>query len=200
MENNIKIERKGERFLSFFKKYGYFIVAGFVVVAITLSVILTSLIKVDDVIDDTTDDVNAGAITFVNPLSNCSILVDYSIDKLIYNKTMGWFETHLGIDLVSEDSTDVLATCAGEVKNVYTNSLEGTVVVIEHKDGYATLYGSLKDDVTVKVGDKVVAGQKIGTYSNSASRESSLGSHLYFEILKDGSKVDPNNYLDIGDK
>lgn len=199
MENNIKIERKGEKFLKFFKKYGYFIVAGLVVVAITLSVILTSLVKIDDVTDNT-DDVNAGAITFINPLNECSVLVDYSIDKLIYNQTMGWFETHSGIDLVSEDSTDVFVTCAGKVKNIYTNTLEGTVIVIEHNDEYSTLYGSLNEDVDVEIGDEVISGQKIGTYSNSAGNASSLGPHLYFEILKDESKVDPNDYLDIGDK
>ncbi|MDD4110312.1 MAG: M23 family metallopeptidase [Clostridia bacterium] len=199
MENNIKIERRGEKILKFFKKYGYFIAAGLVVVAITLFVILTSMVP-DEVIDDNVDDVNAGAITFINPLQDGTILVDYSIDKLIYNQTMGWFETHSGIDFVSEDSTDVLASCAGTVTNVYTNSLEGTVVKIKHDDQYSTLYGSLNENVTVEIGDKVTAGQKIGTYSNSAGNESSIGEHLYFELIKDDEKVNPNDYLDLGDK
>ncbi|NLE03387.1 MAG: M23 family metallopeptidase [Crenarchaeota archaeon] len=199
MENNIKMERKGEKLISFFKKYGYFIVAGLIVSAITLTVLLTTLnVPIHE--EEKPIDTGTDTITFINPLLDCTILNDYSIDKLVYNSTLGWLETHSGIDLASTTSTDVLATCAGKVSEVYTNSLQGTVVIIKHADKYSTLYGSLGTDVTVKVGDNVIAGQKIGTISTTAGNESLLGAHLHFELLKDNSGINPNDYLDLGTK
>ena len=47
---------------------------------------------------------------------------------------------------------------------------------------------------------KVNAGQKIGTMSESASDEVLTGAHLHFELLKDGQKVDPANYLTLENK
>lgn len=200
MENNIKMERRGEKLINFFKKYGYFIVAGLVVAAITLTVLLTTLkapiIEEEPPIIDT----GTGTITFKNPLLDCTVLNDYSIDKLVYNSTLGWLETHSGIDLTSTTSTDVLAACAGKVSEIYTNSLEGTVIVIKHDGKYSTLYGSLNENVAVSVGDNVVAGQKLGTISTTAGNESLIGAHLHFELFKDNSGVNPNDYLDLGTK
>jgi murein DD-endopeptidase MepM/ murein hydrolase activator NlpD len=203
MENNIKIERKGEKVIIFLKKYGYFIVAGLIVLTITLTVLFTSLSSapvIDDPNDNGGDVIDTGtkALVFNNPLAGCTIALDYSIDKLVYNTTLGWYETHSAVDLVSETSTDVLATCAGTVTEIYSNTLEGTVVKIKHNDQYTTLYGSLNEELSVAVGDSVTAGQKIGTISTSAGNESLLGSHLHFQIIKDNADVNPNDYLSLG--
>ena len=197
MENNINIEKRGEKFIEFLRKYGYFMVAGLVVLSITLTIILTSTKPIDD---EKIIDTGTTAITFANPLLDCTVANDYSIDKLVYNSTLGWYETHSGVDLGSTSSSDVLSACSGTVTNIYSNSLEGTVVVIKHNDEYSTLYGSLSSDVLVNIGDAVTSGQKIGTISTSAGNESSLGSHLHFELLKDNSKVNPNDYLNLENK
>lgn len=198
MGNDIKIVKKGEKFINFIKKYGYFLVAGLIVLSITLAVLLTSITPIKE--DDDIIDTNTGAITFANPLLDCTIALDYSTDKLVYNTTLGWYETHSGIDLVSETSDKVLAACSGTVTDVYTNSLEGTVVIIKHNNEYSTLYGSLNKEVDVKIGDNVVSGQKIGVLSTSASNESKIGAHLHFELLKNKNKVNPNDYLNLENK
>ena len=59
---------------------------------------------------------------------------------------------------------------------------------------------SLSEKVEVKTGDKVSAGQKIGSASDLATNESKTGSHLHFTLLKDGQEVDPNNYIDMQNK
>lgn len=199
MENNIKIERKGERLISFLKKYGYFMAAGVVIAAITLTVLLTSLKAPIKEVEDTIPS-GSDALVFNLPLLDCSILHDFSIDKLVFNSTLGWLETHSGIDLASTTSDDVFAACAGTVTSIYKNSLEGTVVVIKHDDEFSTLYGSLSADTLVDIGDTVTAGQKIGTISSSAGNESLLGAHLHFEILKENSNVNPNDYLNLENK
>ena len=203
MENNIKFNKRGEKFLSFMKKYGYYIFAGLIIVAITLTVVLTTTSKGSDLNIDTnpsTEKVDAYALKFDLPLADCSILKAYSSDKLIFNDTLGWFETHHGLDLVSAKSSDVLAAAEGKVTEIYTSDLEGTVVVIEHNEVYTSKYASLNSDVAVKVGDTVKRRQKIGTTSASAKNEVNSGAHLHFELFMDENEVNPADYLNIEEK
>ena len=202
MENNIKINKRGEKFLNFMKKYGYYILAALVIVAITLAVVLSTTSRGTDLNIDTqepSEPVNAYALTFDLPLADCSVVTNHILDDVIYNESTGWFETHHGLDLVSETSSDVLAAAEGTVEEVYTSESEGTVVVIKHNDVYTSKYASLSD-VTVKVGDTVTRGQKIGITSTSASYEVKTGAHLHFQLFMDENEVNPADYLNIEEK
>lgn len=202
MENNIKINKRGEKFIGFMKKYGYYFVAAALILAITLTVVLTTTkggnMNIEE--EEKTDPVNAYALTFDLPLADCTVAHAHATDKLILDKTMGWFATHHGVDLISSTSSDVLAAAEGTVTEVYSNDLEGTVVVIKHNEVYTSKYGSLNSDVSVKVGDKVQKGQKIGTTSTSAKNEVKTGAHLHFELFMDEEDVNPADYLNIENK
>lgn len=203
MGNQIKIKKRGEGFKKFLKKYGYFIAVGVIVLVITLSVVLTGKPTNTEISITDKEPVEVGSsatLNFTLPLANCQILHDYSRDAFLYNETMGWYETHKGVDLRSESSSDVLATESGEIVQIYTNNIEGTVVVLKHNDQFTSKYSSLNSDVAVKVGDKVMKGQKLGTVSNSAGEEFKSGNHLHFELLKDGNQINPNDYLALQNK
>ena len=204
MENKIKINKRGEKFIKFFKHYGYYILAGAIILAITLTVVLTAPKSSNLVVppnnETPAEPVDAYALTFTNPLEESNIVKNHSTDKLVYDTTLGWFATHHGIDLVSEKSSDVLAAAEGVVSEIYTNDLEGTVIVIKHNDVYTSKYGSLNSQVEVKVGDKVKKGQKIGTVSTSAKNEVATGAHLHFELFVDNEDVNPADYLSLENK
>ena len=205
MENNIKINKRGEKFINFMKKYGYYILAAAIIIAITLSVVLTTTAKKSDiVIDDSNNEpsevVDAYALTFDLPLLDCTVVRDHVLDTIIYNESVGWYETHHGIDLVSQTSNDVLAAAEGTIEEIYTNDSEGTVIVIKHNDVYTSIYGSLNSDVTVKVGDKVNRGQKLGTTSDTGLNEYKTGAHLHFQLFMDENEVNPADYLNIAEK
>lgn len=69
----------------------------------------------------------------------------------------------------------------------------GNYVMIEHNDGSYTLYAHLaQNSITVLAGDIVKQGQVIGKLGNSGS---STGPHLHFEVIKDGTKKYPLNYI-----
>ena len=204
MSNQIKIKKRGENFKNFLKKYGYFIIVGIIVLAVTLSIVLTQKSPETDttnldVVDKPPVEVGSVALSFALPMENCTVVHDYNRNALVYNETMGWFETHKGVDLKS-DKTDVYASEAGEVVKVYTNTLEGTVVEIKHSDTLTTRYSSLDSKTDVKVGDKVKKGQKIGTASTTAGEEVATGAHLHFEILESDNQVNPNDYLALQNK
>jgi len=134
------------------------------------------------------------------PLQNAVILKDYNAGELQYNDTLKQWEIHKAVDLVSETSSDVLAVADGTVTNLYTNYLEGTVIEISHKNGLVSVYKSLNNDVTVSVGNKVSTGQIIGSVSETMAEELNVGAHLHLEMFLNGVKVNPNDYLDLGNK
>lgn len=185
----IKSENK---FKKIFKRVGAVGLACVFVVAIALTIAFS--IPKSEV-----EPVATKPMSFDLPMNDVVVVKDYAEDRLQYNESLKRWEIHLAVDLSSEDAT-VLSVCDGVVTCVETNSLDGTIVKIEHEDGFVSVYSSLSDELKVKEGDKVTKGQKIGEASSSASNESTSGGHLHFMLLKDGVEVDPNNYLDLQNK
>ena len=138
--------------------------------------------------------------TYVLPMNGATISKDYSSTELQYNDTLKQWEIHKAIDFLAGEDKSVYAVSDGTVSNVFTNYLEGTVVEITHKDGIVSIYKSLAKEVSVSVGTKVGAGDKIGQVDESMAQEINTGAHLHFEMQKNGKKVDPNNYLNLGNK
>ncbi|MBQ3213813.1 MAG: M23 family metallopeptidase [Clostridia bacterium] len=139
-------------------------------------------------------------VSFIMPVKDGVIVKDFSNTSLKYNSTLKQWESHKAVDIKSSDDSDVMAVMAGEIVSVENNYLKGTIITIKHNKSLQTVYSSLAEDVKVKVGDKVKQGTVIGKVSTSAKGESADGAHLHFEVLVDNVKVDPNLYLNTGDK
>lgn len=91
------------------------------------------------------------------------------------------YEKHAGTDIGGCANCDVLSVAAGTVLDAGYNSARGYYVVINHSNGYYCVYQHLKNTPTVKKGNSVKQGQKIGIVGNTGS---SQGAHLHFEIAK----------------
>ena len=126
-------------------------------------------------------------------------LADYSMEALSYNQTTRDWRVHNGIDIAAEEGTPVLASADGQVQTVYKDDTLGTTVVIRHTGGYTTCYSSLSEDVSVKVGDTVVAGQTIGTVGATALVETAMGPHLHFSVTWQDQPMDPAEFLALGE-
>lgn len=109
----------------------------------------------------------------------------------------GW-GYHGGIDIIrgggSSAGTPVIASASGTVVTAYAGSTGyGNTVLIDHGNGYQTRYGHmLWGSITVYPGQYVYQGQQIGQIGSTGN---STGPHLHFEILKNGSKVNPLPYI-----
>ena len=107
---------------------------------------------------------------------------------------------HNGIDIASSVNANAKIVAAAEgkvVKASDTGDGYGKCVIIQHSNGYYTLYGHMSS-LTVSVGDEVKKGQQIGVMGTTGN---STGNHLHFEIEKfDGdfsmSKYYSNTRLD----
>lgn len=105
------------------------------------------------------------------------------------------YETNTGIDygMKNGETFDVTAALSGTVTRVEEDSLLGNVIEIEHDKGIVTLYESVKD-VKIKVGEQVDQGQAIAMAGQSLLNQKA-GTHVHFEIRKDGVALNPENYF-----
>lgn len=105
--------------------------------------------------------------------------------------TRGASTYHKGIDWATPVGTAVMASSAGTVAKAGWGSGYGYVVYINHADGRQTRYGHLSK-VLVSPGQTVSQGQKIALSGNTGV---STGPHVHFEILINGTQVNPLDYL-----
>ena len=180
--------------------YVYAVLIGILVIACAVTIALVSANNSNNRADIGDDGIDVSTTTYVVPMQNATIVKDYSGSELQYNDTLKQWEIHKAIDFQASDDLNVYAVADGTVSNVYTNYLEGTVIEISHSDGIVSIYKSLNNEVSVAVGDSVSAGQIIGQVADSMAQESNTGAHLHFEMTVNGVKVDPNDYLSLGDK
>ena len=121
-----------------------------------------------------------GSGQFAYPVTNYRISSKYG---------KRWGKLHAGVDFTG--NKNIKASDAGVVEFVGTKNGYGKTIIIDHQNGYKTLYGHLSS-YDVSKGDKVEQGDKIGIMGNTGR---STGTHLHFEIIKNGSTVNPLKYL-----
>lgn len=100
---------------------------------------------------------------------------------------------HYGVDLAAGMKTEIYATKSGTVTGATYGEANGYYVTINHGDGYSSIYAHMTNYV-VSVGDSVKQGQLIGYVGTTGW---STGPHLHFEILYNGSNVNPMNYISL---
>jgi murein DD-endopeptidase MepM/ murein hydrolase activator NlpD len=105
----------------------------------------------------------------------------------------GKVEMHKGIDIKANYGAPIKAAMAGKVIEAGPNSSFGNMVKIDHQNGYSTLYAHCSVIVTKK-GEMVKQGDVI---SKVGSTGTSTGPHLHFEIWKNGTPVNPLDYVKI---
>lgn len=100
-------------------------------------------------------------------------------------------EFHTGLDLAGAAGSTVKASDGGTVTLAKRNGNYGNCVIIDHGNGYQTLYAH-NSKLLVSQGQKVAKGEKISLVGSTGR---STGPHLHFEILKNGKTVNPLNYI-----
>ena len=133
-------------------------------------------------------------LSFSKPVEG-DIVRDFAVDNLIYSNTLQEWTTHTGIDIKADKTTVVKSAEAGTVKTIKNDPRYGLTIIIEHENGFQTVYSNLLTSEFVVEGEKVEKGQSLGTVGNTAAFEVADEPHLHFEILKDSAQVDPNIYL-----
>ena len=103
-----------------------------------------------------------------------------------------WY--HQAVDIANKSNPDIVASQGGTVVTAGWNAGGyGNYVVIDHGNGYKTLYAHMvNNSVVVKAGQRVNQGQKLGLMGSTGR---STGTHLHFEVIGPGGKLNPLTVL-----
>ena len=127
-------------------------------------------------------------IEFVKPVSG-TITSHFGAREVIFE---GIDSYHTGTDIAASTGTKVVSSIAGKVTRAAYNKYNGNFVEVTNGN-IATIYCHMSK-LSVEVGNTVKAGTKIGEVGSTGL---STGPHLHFEIVYDGTKVDPELILDL---
>lgn len=123
-----------------------------------------------------------------NPVSYIYVTSAYGYR---WHPTQGYYNFHSGVDLAASYGQSIYAARGGVVTTATWSDVYGNYVVINHGDGYSTLYGHMSS-LAVYAGQTVSGGQTIG-YAGSTGW--STGTHLHFTVYYNGSTVNPMGYI-----
>ncbi len=98
---------------------------------------------------------------------------------------------HTGTDLACPTGTPILAAMSGKISDVGNNRVYGNYIIINHGNGYQTLYAHMSKTIAKK-GQWVSQGTKIGLVGSTGY---STGPHLHFMVYKNGNRIDPMTVL-----
>ena len=105
--------------------------------------------------------------------------------------TQKYHQYHRAVDLISECSLSIYAAKSGYVTLAEYIYRYGNKIEVDHGNELYSFYGHLAA-FEVSVGDFVFEGQKIGTMGSTGE---STGTHLHFELINQGVRMDPELYL-----
>ena len=133
---------------------------------------------------------------FVKPVEG-EIIREYAKDKLVYSETLQEWITHNGVDIKANKTTVVKSAADGKVSSIKNDPRYGLTVVIDHGNGYKTVYANLLTAEFVTEGEAVKSGQTIGTVGNTATFEILDEPHLHFELIQNDEYLDPSIYIKL---
>ena len=135
-------------------------------------------------------------IKFTSPIKG-EIIREFASDSLVYSNTLDEWVTHNGVDIKADKTSVVKSAAEGTVYAIKNDPRYGLTVIVEHDGGYKTVYANLLTAEYVVEGEKLEAGQTIGTVGNSSAFEVSDDYHLHFEVIKDGEYLNPCTLMEF---
>lgn len=129
-------------------------------------------------------DKGAASADFINPLVSGKLTLGFGMKTHPITKEP---YRHQGIDLAAKSGTAVVSPAAGTVVEVNYNDKRGHYLILQHDNGYKTVYSHLSE-ILVANNSMVIQGEEIATVGNSGL---STGPHLHFEVHLQNEAIDP---------
>ena len=120
------------------------------------------------------------------------VLVDYSMDKAVYHKTMNQYYYSPALVIAAREGQTITAATDGIVTDVYYDAKTGNSISFDLGNGYELTYGQLAD-IGLKKGDRVTAGDVVGKVAKPTIYYAEEGTNIYYKLTKDGVPTDPLN-------
>lgn len=127
-----------------------------------------------------------------------SIILPYDMENTVYYSTLDEYKCSPGLVIQSSQGTAVKAAADGVITSIEENDEFGVCINQAIGDDYIATYGQIVNP-EVSAGDYVEAGQTIAYVNEPTRYYSKEGDNIYFAIEKDGTSVDPLDYIDYED-
>lgn len=123
-----------------------------------------------------------------------NVIMNYNMDSTVYFATLDQYKYNPALIIGCETGNSVKAAADGKIVSIENLDETGNTITVDLGNGYQAIYGQLKD-ITVKEGDSCKAGEVLGSISDPSRYYMKEGSNLYFQLTKDGTSVNPMDYL-----
>lgn len=123
------------------------------------------------------------------------VVKPYHMDSMLYFETLDQYKYNPAMLISGKEGDSVVAAAAGKVVEIHETDETGLTVEMDLGDGYRAVYGQLAS-ASVTNGQTVEEGATIGTLSAPTKYYTLEGTHLYFELRKDGNAINPEEYLE----
>lgn len=133
---------------------------------------------------------------YQKPLAG-SVSKGYDDSVLVFSMTMNDYRIHSGVDIAAALGSQVVAIGDATVKHIYLDPFMGCCIELDLGDGLSAIYQNLSNTLPDEIveGRKVKAGDVIGAVGETAKMELAEEPHLHFEMVKNGVRIDPVDYL-----
>lgn len=125
---------------------------------------------------------------------NGQVVLDYNMENTVYFPTLNIYKLNPAVAISAEVGAPVTAVANGKVLSIVENEETGTTVTLDMGNGYQAVYGQLKD-VPFQAEEYVSAGSVLGYVNEPTKFYTKEGTNLYFALTKDGTPLDPMQYL-----
>lgn len=125
---------------------------------------------------------------------NGQVVLDYNMENTVYFPTLNIYKLNPAVAISAEVGAPVTAVANGKVLSIVENEETGTTVTLDMGNGYQAVYGQLKD-VPFQAEEYVSAGSVLGYVNEPTKYYTKEGTNLYFALTKDGTPLDPMQYL-----
>ena len=122
------------------------------------------------------------------------VLLDYSMNQTVYFQTLQQYQYNPAVIIGASVNDSVVSAAQGKITSIINDAKTGTTITMDIGDGYQAVYGQLKE-IPVATGEYVAKGQCIGYISEPSKYYTEEGPNLYFQLLKDGTPVNPQDFL-----
>jgi len=129
-------------------------------------------------------------LNFIKPVDG-EIVKVYSVDKLLFSKTLESWKIHDAVDIKSDLGTNVKSIEKGIVERIYEDSFLGFTIIIDHGQGYKSIYSNLDSNINVKEKQIIKKLTIIGKIGKSAIGEIKDEPHIHFMLMLNNKVIDP---------
>lgn len=127
--------------------------------------------------------------SFIWPCPSCTYITSRFGPRV--HPVTGAYKNHTGLDIGAGYGASIVAADGGTVILAEVNGGYGNCVMIDHGNGYTTLYGHMSS-YAVSAGQSVSQGDTVGYVGSTGV---STGPHLHFEVRSGGGRIDPEQFF-----